>query len=391
MDYCKYQADYLFNGSEILNDRQVLITDKTGLVVEITDEMEAGDDIQRLDGLLSPGFVNCHCHLELSHMKGMIEKGLGMTGFLRWVVQHRDFSQDMIQQGIVNGNQEMYDNGIVAVGDISNTTDTLAVKSEHKLVYRNFVEALGFNDSRAAGIMTHFSAVRELFELNTGFPATVVPHAPYTISPSLFELIGDAAVGKVLSMHNQESLQEQQFMLTGNGDFRSIFQDLNMDLDNYHGRGMNSLQFAWKYLERASKLVFVHNVTTTQADLDALSDSVRKKIYWCFCINANLFINNLVPPIDLFRRNGAKLVIGTDSLASNDRLSVLDELKSVSRHFPHIPQQELLQWATSNGAEALEFQEMLGRFVPGKRPGVILVEKLKDGMIHERSTVRRLI
>jgi cytosine/adenosine deaminase-related metal-dependent hydrolase len=297
MDYRKYQAEYLFAGMDLLPAGKVLITDLTGKVISVTDEADAGDDILRLPGMLLPGFINCHCHLELSHMKGMITKHLGMTGFLRWVVQNRGFAAELIQEGIISGESEMLKNGIVAVGDISNTTDTAMVKSNHRLRYINFIEALGFNDLRSDQTMEFCHRVAKTFQDQTGFSTSIVPHAPYTIGEKLFELIELESKGKVISMHNQESWQENEFMITGTGDFREIFEDLKMDLSGYSGRGKNSLRFAWKYLDSSLNTLLIHNVTTTQEDIDLLSSEAKEKFYWCLCVKANLYINNMLPPI----------------------------------------------------------------------------------------------
>jgi cytosine/adenosine deaminase-related metal-dependent hydrolase len=390
MDYRKYQAEYLFTGSEFLPAGKVLVTDLSGKVISLTDETEAGDDILRLPGMLLPGFINCHCHLELSHMKGMIAKHLGMTGFLRWVVQNRAFPTELIQEGIIAGESEMLKNGIVAVGDISNTTDTAMVKSNHRLRYINFIEALGFNDSRSVQTMEFCHGIAKTFQNQTGFSTSIVPHAPYTIGAKLFELIEQDSKGKVISMHNQESWQENEFMLTGTGDFREIFEDLKMDLSDYYGRDKNSLQFAWKFLDSSLNTLLIHNVTTTQEDIDILSSEAMEKFYWCLCVNANLYINNMLPPIELFRKNECKIVLGTDSLASNDSLSVLDEIKAIRKAFPSIPQNELLTWATRNGAEALNISNEYGSFEPGKTPGIIQINLLDNGSITEKSVVHRI-
>jgi aminodeoxyfutalosine deaminase len=390
MDYRKYQPEYLFTGSEILPPGNVLITDSAGKVVTITNETEAGENVLKLRGLISPGFINCHCHLELSHMKGLIAEHLGMTGFLRWVVQNRGFATDLVQEGIATGEAEMLGNGIVAVGDISNTTDTVLVKSNHRLRYVNFIEALGFNDSRSVQTMEYCRGIANSFINQTGFSTSVVPHAPYTISAKLFELIEQESIGKVISMHNQESMQEDEFMITGTGDFREIFEDLKMDLSGYKGHGKNSLQFAWRYLDSSAKTLLVHNVTTTQQDLDLLSSEAKQTFYWCFCVNANLYINNLLPPLDLFRSNHCKMVLGTDSLASNNSLSILDEIKSIVKAFPSIPLEEILAWATKNGSEALDIEDEFGCFHPGKSPGILHITSIENGTISEHSTVKRL-
>ena len=96
--------------------------------------------------------------------------------------------------------------------------------------------------------------------------------------------------------------------------------------------------------------------------------------YWCVCINANLYIENALPPIELIRNNQCKIVLGTDSLASNDALSIVAEMKKIKQHFPSIPLSEILQWATLNGAAALQLEQALGSFEKGKTPGVVLLD-----------------
>src|SRR5574338_815720 len=123
MSYLKFQADHIFDGYHLLNDDHVLITNENGAVENIVPVADAGDDIQSYHGILTPGLINCHCHLELSHLKNVIPPHTGLIEFLCSVVTKRGFDPAVIQQQIINAEKEMYDNGIVAVGDIGNTTD----------------------------------------------------------------------------------------------------------------------------------------------------------------------------------------------------------------------------------------------------------------------------
>lgn len=391
MGYQKLQAAYLFTGKELLEKGEVLITDHLGKILDIVPETEAGDDVRKVEGILSPGLINCHCHLELSHMKGIIPKHLGMTGFLRTVVQKRGFARELIQESIRKAEEEMLQNGIVAVGDISNTLDTLESKSNRRLHYVNFVEALGFNEARAEVTMDFCRQIRGEFQSRTGFDSVIVPHAPYTISTRLFELIEQESAGKILSIHNQESWAEEEFMVSGTGGFRDLFLDLQMDISGYTGRGKNSLLFSYPYLDSSLRTLLVHNVTTSKEDIDQLAPSDLRKFYWCLCVNANLYINQLLPPVDLFRDNECNIVLGTDSLASNDTLSILDEMKTLVQAYPFIPLKEILSWATINGAIALHAEETFGSFEKGKKPGVVQLDGLTNGLITPQTTIRRIL
>ncbi|MEQ1678804.1 MAG: amidohydrolase, partial [Chitinophagaceae bacterium] len=111
MAYLKFKADQLFDGHHFREDGSVLITTIDGMVEAIVPSSEAGDDVQTFTGILSPGLINCHCHLELSHLKNVIPPYTGLIDFLCSVVTKRDFATEIIQQEIINAEKEMYDNG----------------------------------------------------------------------------------------------------------------------------------------------------------------------------------------------------------------------------------------------------------------------------------------
>ncbi|MBK8088293.1 MAG: amidohydrolase family protein [Chitinophagaceae bacterium] len=148
MEYRKFRADQLFDGYKLYDTDKVLITDENGSVQDIVSTAEAGDDVQQFAGILSPGLINAHCHLELSHLKNVIPPHTGLIEFLCSVVTKRGFEQELIQQEIVKAEEEMFNNGIVAVGDIGNTADTALVKSKSKIRWQNFVEVLSLQTQR---------------------------------------------------------------------------------------------------------------------------------------------------------------------------------------------------------------------------------------------------
>ena len=164
MAYRKFKADQLFDGYRLHGNDKVLITDDSGKIESIVPVSEAGDDVQIFSGILSPGLINCHCHLELSHLKNVIPPHTGLIEFLCSVVTKRDFPREVIDQEIIKAEKEMYDNGIVAVGDIGNTADTAEVKSKSKIRWQNFVEVLGFTDEKADENIEHYKKVAQTLE-----------------------------------------------------------------------------------------------------------------------------------------------------------------------------------------------------------------------------------
>lgn len=373
----------------------VLITTDEGIVQAVVAGREAGDDVEVYSGVLSPGFVNCHCHLELSHMKGVIPEGTGLVDFLSTVIRQRAEAAppEGVAEAIAAGEQEMLDNGIMAVGDICNTADTVAQKALGRLYYHNFIETMGFVEQGAAARFAHslevFNAFAEAYQLPIE-SNSIVPHAPYSVSGALFRLIAGFPGNHLLTIHNQESETENEWLLSGKGDFLRLYAALGLDVSFYQGTGKRSLESFLPYFYRNQSLILVHNVATGAEDVRA-ARAGGPDLYFCLCPNANLYISGLLPDVELLQRQGCRIVIGTDSLASNHQLSILEELKTLQRAFPGLPTPTLLQWATAGGAEALQAEGVLGTFAAGKQPGVVLIEGGEGDRLTAGARVRRLV
>jgi aminodeoxyfutalosine deaminase len=401
MTYRKFKADYLFTGFELAAPDSVLITAGDGIVEAIVPAAEAGEDVETLQGLLCPGFINCHCHLELSHLKGRLPEGSGLVDFLSAVIRGRG------QAGVADGTAgaaiaaaelEMLDGGIVAVGDICNTPDTIAQKANGRLYYHNFIETMGFIEGGATSRFAHSVGVFNAFAEAYAIPIesnSIVPHAPYSVSAALFRLIAGFPGNHLLTIHSQESEAENEFLLGGKGDFLRLYQLLGLDVSFFYGTGKRSLEGFLPYFGRNQTLILVHNVATTADDLMAGGESMRAAggpdLYFCLCPNANLYIGGQLPDVGMLQRYGCDMVIGTDSLASNHRLSILEELKTLQRAFPELSTSTLLRWATANGARALQLETLLGSFSAGKQPGVLLIEDLAGDRFRAATRVRRIL
>lgn len=394
MRYRKFKADFIFDGRKILEKGKVLITNEKGIIESIVNEAEAGDDVQIFRGLLSPGFINCHCHLELSHMKNVIESGTGLVDFLITVVGKRGFEKEIIAEALVAADAEMYENGIVAVGDVCNTADTLPVKLKSKINYYNFIETIGFTEERAAVLFERFQQLYSDFITAGLLNTSIVPHAPYTISGAMFKLINDFSAGKIVSIHNQETRAENELYRENAGDFFRLYRHLNIDTAFFQAHSKSSLQSYLTLLNKAKALLLIHNTFTTQQDIDfALRESKvnEQDLFWCFCPNANLYIENKFPDIELFAKSNCNIILGTDSYSSNQSLNILEEMKTLQKHFPFLETERMLQWATLNGATALEMDNIAGSFEKGKQPGIVLINHLQDKNLTADSAARRIL
>ena len=388
--YQKFQATQIFTGTELLEDQLVLITQKDGTIEALVGIEEAGEDIQSLEGILSPGFINAHCHLELSHMKGMIPANVGLQEFVKQIVGLRKVEDTIIQQAIGSAEDEMFNNGIVAVGDICNTLDTLSQKHKHKLAYYSFVELYDLDPSRSADKINAGLKIQEAFEQNC-VRASLVPHAPYSVSFNLWKLLSNYFGTHTITMHNQETSDENEFFEKKTGSFLGMYERTKVSLDFFEATGLSSLQSVLPYFKKATRSILVHNSFTSASDIKAVQKEMPNS-FWCLCPNANMYIEQTMPPIELLRANGAEIVIGTDSYASNWSLNIIDELKTIQKQFPSIPLSEMLGWATMNGARALQMEKGLGSFEKGKKPGLVLMKGLDtNGMLSKASTAQRII
>ena len=382
MAFQKFRADQLFDGYHLLDDQNVLITADEGVVEDIVNKNDAGDDVQSFSGILTPGFINCHCHLELSHLKGKIAEKTGLIKFVSQVMKGRHFPEAEILQEIESAEDEMLRSGIVAVGDICNNKLTLPQKVKGRIWYHNFIEATGFlpqmAEQRFNQAVDIFNAYENQYS-NHIVPAiggnSIVPHAPYSVSDELWGKIIHLPGNLLMTIHNQEAAAENELFFNKQGEFLDFYKTFNIDSSLFSSSGKSSLQTYLPKFLPSQHVILVHNVHTTDEDLSFCQRSSNvSQLYWCLCLNANMYITGELPNIELFIQHNSTIVLGTDSLASNHQLSIVAEMQTIQQNFPFISTEQLLKWATINGAKALHMDNMLGSFEKGKRPGVVLCD-----------------
>ncbi|MCB0545628.1 MAG: amidohydrolase family protein [Saprospiraceae bacterium] len=391
----KITADRIYPVSSEPLEQAVLIADDNGSILAIEPrERHDPASLETYRGALIPGFVNTHCHLELSHMKGLVDTGTCLIPFITSVVTKRNLPAEVIADAIVRAEQEMLDGGIVALGDISNTVDTFAVKAAGRMRYYTFVELFDFlQEDGAEKAFTDWKAVYDQLHPAPGSRRSLVPHAPYSVSKTLFRKIKDAdpESGITVSIHNQETPPESELFEHGTGAFYDFYGGFQISLADFKATGKPSIYYALENMNPANRTLFVHNTLSSADDIRA-AQAWSNHCYWAICPNANLYIENRMPNLQLFLDTDARVTFGTDSLTSNWQLSILEEIKTVARYQSYVPFETMLRWATLNGAQALGFDDTLGSFDAGKTPGVLLLEGLSPDASNLQDTrVRRLL
>lgn len=387
-----FRADYVFpvNADPIKNG--VVTLDDQGRIISVSDIPPPNlklSEIEHLKGALCPGFINTHCHLELSHLKDKLSPGKGLINFIKEIQSVRHADTATISKAAEKADKEMYENGIVAVGDISNSNISVAIKAKSKLYYHTFVEAFSFMPDKAQE--TFDKAISLLGEFKNQ-PCSITPHAPYSVSKELFRLIkkySDTNTN-LISVHNQETEEENKFYRYRLGGFLDLYEHFGMDISYFKSQARNSLQSILPLLTNKQDILFVHNTYTNLKDIYFIKRFDRK-VHFCFCPGANLYIENRLPKIDLFVDQGFNITLGTDSLASNTKLCILNEMRLIQEKFPAISLAKLIQWGSLNGARYLGIDDDKGTLERGKTPGLNLITGLDGLKITADSKVQRLV
>jgi len=358
-------------------DGVVIINDDGEIVKIVQNKSEAeGENLEYFKGALCPGFINTHCHLELSHLQNELPQKSGLPHFINSIGKLRKADERFKEEAFKFADNQMSKNGIVAVADISNTADTFATKANSSLYYYTFIELFASNPNKAQEVFERGLKLSK--ECTT--PNSLTPHANYSVSLPLFKMIKGHNKGEIISIHSQETPTEDEMFLEGKGDLLS--QLIAKDFFQYTGK--TALQSTLPLLPKAPVLL-VHNTFTTKADLtNALSN--YDSLYWCTCPKANLYIENKLPNYKQFVDADVKMTIGTDSLASNDTLCILEEMKAIQSY---VSLDVLVRWACKNGAEFLSL-ESLGTLEKGKRPGLNHISHIEGGKLTKESRVTPL-
>jgi cytosine/adenosine deaminase-related metal-dependent hydrolase len=349
-----FKADYVFPVFADPIKNGIVTVDDDGKIINITDKIPPeshSDDIIHLNGVICPGFINTHCHLELSHLHRKITAGGGLVKFIKEVQSLRNTDPDEIYESSQRADNDMYESGIVAVGDICNSNITIEIKAKSKIRYHSFIETFGFLPERAQAVFDNAMELANQFKPQS---CSITPHAPYSVSKELFRLIRKHSDNgrNLLSMHNQESEEENKFYRYKSGDILDLYDHFDLNIDHFKPQARNSIQSIIPLLTNKQDILLVHNTTTNLKDIYFIKRFDRK-IHWCFCPSANLYIENRLPKVDLFLDQGFNITIGTDSLASNSKLSILEEMRVLQQNFPLLGFETLLEWATINGAKFL--------------------------------------
>lgn len=388
-----FSAQYVFTGTGPPKKRAIITTDDDGTIISVQDTGGILDEQHSLifyNGIIVPGFVNSHCHLELSYLKNEIPERTGLGRFLMSVNGKRNDMKYDISASIIHADAEMQREGIVLCSDICNSQDTFILKKESRIRYISLLEVFGIEPLKAWKRMEEVNELAALADKDN-LPWEIVPHSFYSVSVPLFGLLNEATrFNKIISVHFLESADEVSFLRDHSGPLMESYNRYLPSLSEL--KTVDSHLSAIQDLSNKSgNLILVHNTFIEGLHVDQLVSD--KRIYFCLCPNSNRYIEGQMPPVRMLYEKDCQIIIGTDSLSSNNKLSILSEIRTIQDHFPDIPLEILIRWATINGARALREDSWAGSIEPGKKPGLVLIRDadLANMKILPGSTAQRLI
>jgi aminodeoxyfutalosine deaminase len=388
-----FSAQYVYTNASVPLKRPVITTADDGTIQHIEDTggaLTEKHSVEFFNGIIVPGFVNCHSHLELSHMKGKTAEGKGLAGFISEIRNSPETEEQIIIKAIKQADNEMFNEGILICGDICNTSTSFRLKKVSPIHYISFLEIYGIDNSKAQKRINEILSLAEEAK-RSGLTYYIVPHSVYSVSENLFRLIkGVAENNRVSSIHFLESEAERTLLGSHSGTLMDSYLNFGIPLSGI--RTVNShTEAVREKMTLNGNLILVHNTFIKKEEIKVLKK--RKYLYWCLCPGSNLYIENQLPPVDLLLEEGCEIVLGTDSKGSNSNLSILNEMITLQENFDSVSTEMVVKWATLNGARALCQDSWAGSVEPGKKPGLVLIENFDFGKhrLVKGSTARRLI
>jgi cytosine/adenosine deaminase-related metal-dependent hydrolase len=318
-----------------------------------------------------PGLVNAHTHLEVSWMRGQVPPNTSMPAWAASLVALRRTVSPESPQPILDAIADARRSGTCLVGDVANTFASYDPLAGSRLSAAFFREVLGFSNPDPDGLVDAVGRQMAALAPAAWLRPSIVPHAPYSVSPGLLRAIAKASAGKPVSVHLGESAQEIEFLRSGTGEWRTLLESLGVWNPAWTPPGCGPVEYLARHDLVNDRLLAVHGVRFEDDDLVRLRTAGATVVA---CPRSNRWTGAGEPPIERFYASGVRVAIGTDSLASVADLSVLHEMAEVRRLAPRVPAAGILESATRAGAAALGFAGELGSLAPGKRAELIAVQ-----------------
>jgi cytosine/adenosine deaminase-related metal-dependent hydrolase len=319
--------------------------------------MDSMAGVEFYPGILIPGMINAHCHLELSYLRGAIAEHTGFAGFAREIGRVRgNYTENERLHAASVADSAMWQEGVEVVIDIANDDLAMPIKEHSKIEYYTLFEAFGLT-TKSSNAQESLAAKYK----NAG----VTPHSTYSLQEAPFRQIAQSGA-LPLSIHFLES-EAETALYNNEGSLWEWYSKMGWECDFLHHKSPARRIIESVPAER--RTLVVHNCEATPNDVKLLNTHFREPATWVLCPESNRYISDITPPYTMLREMGAQVAIGTDSLASARHLNMVENMRMLET----TPLAEVLSYATINGAKALGIDDKKGSIAIGKQPGLVVI------------------
>ena len=355
----KIAAHYTLIGGEFCRNIVVSVDDQRRVVaVDRVTSLDNMASVEFYPGILIPGMVNAHCHLELSYLRGAIAEKSGFAGFARAIgaVRNNFTSEERLHAASV-ADAQMWEQGIEAVIDIANDDLVMPLKERSRIEYLTLFEVFGLTTQH---VDNHKDMASKWAQ------SSITPHSTYSLQDATFRSAVDEN-NSIVSIHLLESSAEIE-LYQRQGSLWEWYERMGWECDflSYASPAKRIVES----IAHDKRVVLVHGCEATSNDITTIDKHFTVPATWALCPESNRYISDAKPPVEMLRSMGSHIAIGTDSLASARELSMIENMRLLG----DIPLAEMLTWATKNGAEAMGLSSKIGTIEVGKSPGLVLVE-----------------
>jgi len=344
------------------------------------------------EAVIMPGFVNAHTHLELTNIHGQVKRTENLTDWLMQLMKRRNWNEQIVEQATSAGIAMSLASGVSTIADITNSgwsVGTLKRSSIRKLV---FYEAIGFDQKRLPQAIANLSANLDAVKPDALLTFGISPHAPYSVSADLYRKCRDIALSRALLMctHLAESQSEHEFLMLGTGVFCDLLEKLGIAVDDWHPPRQTPVEYMRSLGILDYSPLLAHCNYLKESDIQLLQASNANVV---FCPRSHNYFYHRHHPYENLMKAGVNVALGTDSLASNDSLSLLDELKFLHKSQNSTPPETLLSMATLNGAKSLRLYGQIGELRREWQADIIAVQipPIAESATHGSTLKRKVI
>lgn len=373
------KADLVIASSGPLEGGCVLIREgKIQWVGKFRELKENRDLIMDLTGCaISPGMMNCHCHLELSALRGKVDKG---SSFADWIFNllrgRRGWDRRRYRESAREGVMELIRYGTTFVADVTYSGESIGPLISSGIRGVVFYELLGLDPISARIRMG--MARGWLRKAGKHSYVGLSPHAPYSVSGWLYrKAIKLAELERIpIATHVSETKEELELFLNRTGPLKRMIDMIPGSRLFWRPPRMSPMKYIMSLGYSRTKGLIIHANYLSEEEIELVAMSGCPVVY---CPRSASFFGHESHPVERIMGSGGKVVLGTDSLASNRSLSMIEEIRELLRRHGSIPPRKALEMVTKDAADALGLSTKVGKLEAGMEADISAFEILDSG------------